>query len=247
MIRHLCLLGLAIEMLMGCAMSPALSAPAQPWVQEVGSEPTPQFANLWYRLGTSDVLEITLYERPALRREVTISGRGTFVYPLIGQVWARGLTVEQLETKLTLYVQRCTRIPTPHVVVTVKAYHNRHIMLLGQVQVPGVYALPEQARLRELIEQAQGLTPEADDYLIIIHGERQAWLGSMVPATHMRDAPGTRVDLKKLMTGQVTPTVTLRSGDTIYVPRRLTAYASYEFKGAAAAWYDPSDAAIQTH
>ncbi|ETX02201.1 MAG: hypothetical protein ETSY1_04385, partial [Candidatus Entotheonella factor] len=165
MLRNLFLLCLVIDVLMGCATSPTSSSAAETWSQHVHRESTVPVTNLRYTLGPLDILEITLYERPELKREVTISRQGTFRYPLIGQVRARGLTVAQLERRLTQRLQRA-HIDKPHVVVTVKAYHNRHIFLLGQVQAPGVYSLPDHVELKELIVQAQGLTSEADDYLI---------------------------------------------------------------------------------
>jgi polysaccharide export outer membrane protein len=183
--------------------------------------------NLQYTLGALDVLAITLYERPDLDREVTISRHGTFQFPLIGQVQARGLTVAQLEKMLTNRLQHA-HIPEPHVVVTVKTYRNQHVFLLGQVRLPGVYALPDHVELKELIIQAQGFTAEADDYLIIIHGEQQASFGEVMPASHMREFPGTRVELREVMSGQIAQTVQLRSGDTIYVPRRITGYAALQ-------------------
>ena len=243
--QKLFLLCLAIDLLMGCHMNPALSLPAESWTQEAHSEPTPPLTHLQYTLGPLDVLEITLYERPDLEREVTISRQGTFQYPLIGQVRARGLTVVQLEQILTLRLQRA-HVPEPHVVVTVKVYHSHHIFLLGQVQVPGVYALPDRVELKDLIMWAQGITSEADDYLIIIHGETPSWFGKVVPAYHMRDVPGTRVDLQPLMSGQVTPAVKLRSGDTIYVPKRLTAYAASPSGRAASTWGGPVYTALET-
>jgi protein involved in polysaccharide export with SLBB domain len=246
MIRHLFFLCLAIDVLMGCTTSPAFSAPPALRSQTVHSEPAPQLSNLRYTLGPLDVLEITLYERPELGREVTISRQGTFRFPLIGQVRARGLTVVQLEKMLTLRLQSA-HIPEPHVVVTVKTYHNHHIFLLGQVHMPGVYALPEQVELKDFIIQAQGLTEQADDYLIIIPGERQAWFGRVVPVNHLREVPGTRVDLGALMSGQVAPAVRLRSGDTIYVPRRLAGYAASRSGYSAADRVDPAYIALQTH
>src|SRR3712207_4232915 len=140
--QKLFLLCLAIDLLMGCHMSPASSLPVESWAQKAHSEPASPLTTLQYTLGPLDVLEITLYERPDLEREVTISQQGTFQYPLIGQVRARGLTVVQLERTLTLRLQ-LAHVPEPHVVVTVKAYHSDHVFLLGQVQVPGVYALPD--------------------------------------------------------------------------------------------------------
>lgn len=196
-------------------------------MQEAHRKSSQPISDLRYTLGPSDKLEITLYERPDLQQHFTISRHGTFTYPLIGRVKARGLTVTQLEKILSSRLQRA-HVPTPHVVVTIKAYHNRHIFILGQVQFPGVYTLPEHVTLQELILQAQGLTTEADDFLIVIRGNSNPWMGSIASVTHMRSAPGTRVDLKKLMAGQTTSAVKLRSGDTIYVPRRLAGYALYQ-------------------
>jgi polysaccharide export outer membrane protein len=245
MMRKLFLLCLAIELLMGCRTSPALSSPSQLWSQDVYSETTPRLKNLRYTLGILDELEITLYERPDLKQEVTISRQGTFRYPLIGQVRARGLTIAQLEQTLTLRLQRA-HVSEPHVAVRVKTYRHQHIFLLGQVQLPGVYALPDRVDLKDLLMQAQGVTAEADHYLIIIRNEEQSWFGRVAPVNHMRDVPGTRVDLKQLMSGQMTPAVKLRSGDTIYVPRRLTGYALSPFECAATAWGCPACATLQT-
>jgi len=244
-IQNLFFLCLAIELLMGCAARSAFSSPSALPHQTVQSEPAPQLTDLRYTLGPLDVLEITLHEYPELDREVTISGQGTFRFPLIGQVRARGLTVAQLEQALTLRLQD-VHITEPHVAVTVKTYHNHHIFLMGQVQLPGVYALPDRVELKDFIIQAQGLTAEADDYLIIIHGERQVWFGWAAPVNHLREVPGTRVDLQKLMSGRVAPAVRLRSGDTIYVPRRLAGYASSRFGCAATDWDCPACVALQT-
>jgi protein involved in polysaccharide export with SLBB domain len=226
-------------------MSPAFSSPSESQTPPVHDEPVPRLTTLRYTLGPLDVLEITLYERPELEREVTISRQGTLRFPLIGQMRAQGLTVAQLEQALTLRLQRA-HILEPHVVVTVKTYHNHHIFLLGQVRWPGVYALPDRVKLKDLIMQAQGLTAEADNFLIIIHRERQSWVGRVAPARHLRELPGTRVDLQKLMSDQVAPAVKLQSGDTIYVPRRLTSYALPSCKCAVTEWGCPAYAALQT-
>ena len=216
---------LAVGLMMGMAMSRAHASPSGKRSEEAHGASAAPSANLRYTLGPLDVLEITLYGRPELGREVTLSQQGAFRFPLIGEVQARGLTVAQLEKALTQRLQRA-RVSSPHVAVTVKVYHSDHVFVLGQVQAPGAYALPAQADLRELILRAHGFTPEADDFLIVIDGGRQSWVGKVAPATHMREQPGTRVGVQELMSGQAPPNVRLRSGDTIYVPRRITGYAA---------------------
>ncbi len=147
MIRQLFLLCLASTLFIGCHASPAVSLPAeaQTQTQEAHRESIPRLLSLQYTLGPLDVLEITLYEHPEFKREVTISRQGTFQYPLIGQVRARGLTVAELEKTLTQRLQRA-RIPQPHVAVTVKAYHNQHVFLLGRCSCQGCMHSPIASR-----------------------------------------------------------------------------------------------------
>ena len=225
MTRSLCLICLAISWFVGCLPNPALALPLAWRGRDAQREATAPLADLRYTLASLDVLDITLYSYPELGREVAISRRGTFRFPVVGQVEARGLTIAQLERLLTQRLQEA-RFFDPQVVVTVKVYHGRHIFMLGQVRAPGVYALPEHANLKDLILQAQGLTAEADDFLIVIDRERHAWIGKVAPVNHMRQQPGTRVDLRDLLSGQVVPEVKLQSGDTIYVPRRIAGYAA---------------------
>ena len=77
--KCLIFLCLAASLMVGNAAPPAHASPSEGLAQQAHGAPTAPSANLRYTLGPSDVLEITLYERPELSREVTLSRAALFV------------------------------------------------------------------------------------------------------------------------------------------------------------------------
>ena len=63
------------------------------WACTVGSAA----AQTSYVLGPQDVVNVTVFGEPDLSRKYTIEQDGTFTFPLIGRVTARGLTLRELE------------------------------------------------------------------------------------------------------------------------------------------------------
>jgi polysaccharide export outer membrane protein len=61
---------------------------------------SPASAQTNYVLGPQDVLNITVLGEENLSRKYTIEQDGTFTFPLIGRVTARGLTLRALEQEL---------------------------------------------------------------------------------------------------------------------------------------------------
>ena len=63
------------------------------WACTVGSAA----AQTNYVLGPQDVVIVTVFDEPELSRKYTIEQDGTFTFPLIGRIKARGLTLRELE------------------------------------------------------------------------------------------------------------------------------------------------------
>ena len=55
-----------------------------------------------YLINPGDLLEIFVWKDPDLTRDVRVREDGQFTYPLIGTVMAAGLTVEELQHRVTL-------------------------------------------------------------------------------------------------------------------------------------------------
>jgi polysaccharide export outer membrane protein len=173
----------------------------------------------------NDVLDITVYGYPELSQQVRVSAGGGFVYPPLGTVHTAGLTVAQLEQQLTQQLQN-GRLTQLQVGVIVKEHHNRHVHILGAVRSPGVYTLPGNASLLDLIAQANGLTSEAEAYILIYRAESESRPEALALVRYFQGIPSIRIDWRALVAGESATAIRIRSGDTVYVPRRRSAYAA---------------------
>lgn len=227
MSRHLIIRVVLAIFMIGCldgcgTLSSRLSHPVAPSLN-VYTAPQQQLVSTVYTLGVSDRLDISVYRHPELTRQVRITSEGTFAYPLVGTLKAVGRTVVQLEKELTRRLQEAN-LETPQVAVTVKEYRNRHVYVFGEVKSPGVYTLEHNVTLKELIASANGLTANAGLYVLVVRGDRPR--GRVVKVRHLESLPGIRVDLNKLLAGEVGRTVHIHSGDMVYVPPRVYFFAS---------------------
>jgi polysaccharide export outer membrane protein len=166
-------------------------------------------------LGPEDKLRITVYEHDDLSQEVSLASDGGFAFPLIGKVQASGMTIEQLEQHLKKKLGK-DYIVDPQVSVTMLESRNRHVFVLGAVGSPGVYPLKYNATVLELITQAGGVRDDA------------AWYAWYVPAGEKTTERGTKIDLEKLLSGAIRPSIQLQNGDTIHVPQGAFVYVTGE-------------------
>ncbi len=114
----------------------------------------------------------------------------------------------------------------PQVAIRIKEYGQQHVYVRGEVRTPGVYALPPDASLLDLLTQANGITPDAGWYVLVIRAERKRVKGKIVAVKHLQGFPGVRIELQKLLAGERVQPVRIRNGDTIYVSRRRHYYAA---------------------
>ncbi|RMF89999.1 MAG: hypothetical protein D6736_07460 [Nitrospinota bacterium] len=196
----------------GCAALPPLPPPVEQTLlppdlvlpQKPEQEET-------YTLGPQDGLRITIYDNPDLSREVVVSADGSFVYPLIGQVQATGLTVRQLEQELTRRLADGYLVE-PQVSVTVTQYQSQKVYVLGAVRSPGIYTLRQDTTLLELISKAGGPTGDAGLEVLVVKASEATPEGKNLPLI--------RVDLEKLLAGEIQQPIAIGEADTIYVPQQ---------------------------
>jgi polysaccharide export outer membrane protein len=166
-------------------------------------------------LGPEDKLRITVYEHEDLTQEVTLAPDGSFAYPLIGKVQASGMTVEQLAQYLKKELGK-DYLVDPQVSVALLESRNRHVFVLGAVGNPGVYPLKHNASMLEMLTQAGGVRDDA------------AWYAWYIPAGAQSEASGTKIDLEKLLSGEIRTPILLQNGDTIHVPQGAYVYVTGE-------------------
>ncbi len=111
-----------------------------------------------YRLGTGDLLRITVFGEADLSGEFKVSDTGTVSVPLIGEVSAEGLTASQLEVSITDALQPDYLI-SPSVGVEVLNY--RPFFIMGEVRNPGSYPYVSGISVVEAVALAGGFTYRA--------------------------------------------------------------------------------------
>ena len=163
-----------------------------------------------YRLGAGDVLNIDIFRVPQYSGNNSVLVGGTLSLPLVGDVNVDGLTLSEAASVLSERYGTYLRRP----IVTVSLVENRplRIGIAGEILQPGAYAINGTGaalpRLTQLLETAGGTTQAADIRQVKIR---------------RRGLDGTyeiiQTDLWALLqTGDQSRDITLRDGDSIYVP-----------------------------
>jgi polysaccharide export outer membrane protein len=109
-----------------------------------------------YRIGTDDLVEVTVFEIPELNATTRVSAGGVVSMPLIGPVTAAGLTPQEVARTIENALKK-NYINDPHVTVFVREYASQPVSVIGAVKVPGIYQIKGQKRLLDMLAMAQGL------------------------------------------------------------------------------------------
>ena len=178
-----------------------------------------------YVLGPQDVVNVTVLGETDLSRKYTIEQDGTFTFPLIGRVTARGLTLRALEQELKTKLVSGGFLKNPEVSVAVDAYQSQRIMVWGQVNQPGEYQLTGDMTLLSAIAKAGSITSSAGREAVIVRNPKKAIADGPTP-----DPEIVRVDLIDLQAGNMSLNIQLRDGDTINIPKAQFAFVSGHVK-----------------
>jgi polysaccharide export outer membrane protein len=182
-----------------------------------------------YIVGPNDTLAITVYEQPQLSGKFMVQPDGTFAFPLLGRVKVGGLSVQAIENEMR---DRLTKgyLRNPQVSVVVETYRSQQIFVIGEVKQPGGLQFTGTMTMVEALARVGSVTENAGSEALIV---RQA-PGAQPPdaATLKRvqeskdDSNVIRVNLQTLQTGSLSENITLRAGDTIFIPRAESVFIS---------------------
>jgi polysaccharide export outer membrane protein len=134
------------------ALPPAVSAPTS----NIGVS-----APAGYILSPNDQVAVEVFGEDDLRANGRLNGEGNLSVPLLGSIHLAGLTLTQAASKLTgLYAR--DYLVNPKVNVMLVSYAKRRFSVLGQVNRPGSYEMPDGSPggidLLEAIAMAGGYT-----------------------------------------------------------------------------------------
>lgn len=162
-----------------------------------------------YRLATNDTVEITVFGEDDLSTTARIGKDGAVMVPLVGLVKIGGQTIREaaqtLEGRLRKY------LVTPQVALTIRTYSKRRFTILGQVNRPGTFDLPDEASidLLEAIGMAGGYTRLANPSKVtlkrLVKGRETLY----------------KLDAKSMVDKEAGERVIVEPGDTIIVAERI--------------------------
>lgn len=115
-----------------------------------------------YRLQPYDLIDVDVYGEEDLHKPARLGSDGTVLLPLIGSVMVGGLTVSEA-TDLITKRYGAGFVKNPSILVTVLQYRRSTFSILGMVQHPGIFEIPEGTHVSivEAISLSGGFTASA--------------------------------------------------------------------------------------
>jgi polysaccharide export outer membrane protein len=105
----------------------------------------------------------------------------------------------------------------PQITIAVTQYSSQQVYVLGAVKSPGVQTLKHNTTLLELISAAGGPTPEAGQEVVIARAKENDEASRT--GNRKRSTESIRVNLEKLLAGEIIQRIEIDSGDTVYIPK----------------------------
>ncbi len=179
-----------------------------------GSRTTVPPAGGTYKIGVGDILDIVIWDHPELTQPtgaprspqdagMRVQADGTFFYPYVGQVTARGRTPVSVREDLTRRLAEF--IPDPQIEVRVVGFKSQAVSVTGQVGAARRQPLTDTPlTLLDAIDAAGGLTTDADPRKVILR----------------RGGHGYNVDMQAFLEqGIAENNPVLQNGDVVSVPK----------------------------
>jgi polysaccharide export outer membrane protein len=116
-----------------------------------------------HKIAPLDIITIDVVGEKDLSKELRVSTSGTITFPFLGSIEIKGKTPAEVERLLKEKLGK-DYLVDPQVIITVKEYRSRTVSVIGQVNKPGVIALPAEQKLGilEAIAQAGDLAKSAN-------------------------------------------------------------------------------------
>ena len=178
-----------------------------------------------YVLGAEDQITVRVFAADDIPdKPAQIDNDGTVTLPMIGQVHAAGLTVEQLQANLVIAYKKYFK--DPQVTVQVNDFRSQPVSVAGNVTNPGVVQLRGNRNLMEVIGQAGGLRADAGDSVLITRNLSQ---GPIPVSGAYTDPTGkysiAHIDIRSIMSGKDPEgNIQIKPHDVITVPRARMIY-----------------------
>jgi protein involved in polysaccharide export with SLBB domain len=159
-------------------------------------------------VGAGDIFTLQIVGEKDLPTEFQVASDGTAQVPFLQKIHVAGLEPQDIAKMVRDQLIAKKFLVDPVVIVQVREYHSRTVILLGQVVKPGSFPLTPGLTLMQAISMAGGLTPIADDDKVTL--TRKIGQGTKT----------VRVSVDQITDGTAQD-VPLQAGDRVFVYERL--------------------------
>ncbi len=159
-------------------------------------------------VGVGDVFVLHIVGEDKLPTEFTVAPDGTVDVPYVQRLKIAGLEPQEISELVRNRLMEAQVLTDPSVVVSVKAYNSKRVVVTGEVKNAGALPLEPGMTLVRAVSEAGGLTSLARKNAIVLRRSAQ---GKTLAVTVDYDA----------ITNNEIPDVPLQAGDTIHVPPRV--------------------------
>lgn len=160
-------------------------------------------------LAPGDVFQLKIVGEKDLPEEYQVASDGTVDLPYIHTVEVTGLEPQEVARLIRERLIEEKILSDPAVVVSVKEYVSKRVVLLGEVQKPGSFPLSPGLTLIQALSQAGGLTSIANKEQV-----------RLTRATKNGNTNTVVLDIGAITEGR-SPDIPLQAGDRIYVKERI--------------------------
>jgi polysaccharide export outer membrane protein len=194
-----------------------------------------------YRLGTGDEISIRVLDLDEIPdKPFRLGVDGNLSLPLAGQIHASGRTVAELQLAIAERLREILK--DPQVTVTLAAFREQSVAVLGAVNSPGVRELHGRATLLDAISEAGGFKPEAGAVITITRPKSSGPIP--LPGSHLDNSGEfymAEADVHSLLRAQnprenipLLPhdVVTVPAAEMIYILGEVAKPGGYEVQGS---------------
>lgn len=162
-----------------------------------------------YRLDFGDSISVTVERFPEFNFSAVLDGEGNILVPLLGRMSAKGLTLEEVETKVSYELGRRFLQENPQVFAFLGGQRPVNLTVIGEVFKPGYYNIGLGTPISAVLAIAGGSTKDADLRSIVIKR-------TLIDGTVIEE----KLDLyNPLIQGKKEPNIRLQAGDTVIVSK----------------------------
>jgi len=170
----------------------------------------PSAGGLNVRLGSGDLVSVSVYNVPEMDTKTRVSGTGDIYLPLIDYVHVDGLTLDEAESVIEKRLDQGGFVKNPHVQLFVQEYASAGANVLGEVNKPGIYPVLGDQTLFSVISAAGGLTDRAGKSITITRNSQPSPI-TLPLSLNPQDHPETNVPIYP------GDTIIVRRADIVFV------------------------------